>query len=67
VGSNRDRLARKGMAMIMGTAMRSWKIRMSSAMLLCGESISPLSYRIFKTIAVLDSEKRKPIRIVSPA
>ncbi len=34
-------LARNGMAMIMGIAIRSWKIRIPRAILPCGESISP--------------------------
>jgi len=42
VGSNIDRLARKGIAIIMGIAMRSWKIRIPRTMLPCGESISSL-------------------------
>ena len=56
-------LARNGIAMIMGMAMRSWKMRMPSAMLPCGESISPRWWRILSTMAVLDRENKKPIRI----
>ena len=41
VADNWGMLARNGIAMIMGIAARSWKIRIPSAMLPCGESISP--------------------------
>jgi hypothetical protein len=46
----------------MGTTIMSWKIRMAKAFLPCAVEISFRSCNTFKTMAVLESEKRKPTK-----
>ncbi len=56
-------LARKGVTSIIGTTMRSWKMRMPTVARPWGESVSPRAARDLSTMAVLLRERRNPQKI----
>jgi CPA2 family monovalent cation:H+ antiporter-2 len=58
-------LAEIGVTSIIGTTMMSWKIKIARALRPWGALISFLSWSTCSTIAVLDSEKRKPTNTAS--
>ena len=55
--------ASMGVINIMGTTSKSWKMSMARAMRPWGVCISPLSPNTFKTIAVLLSENKNPMKM----